>query len=244
MKKIFTLMAAAIASLAASAQDFQLYFGDKPVENGATYEIGYKAEAYDFGDYGKGVEVKQDANLFFHAAPGTQASVTVELLTEDGSIKVCSLGAVCDYLPNKGSYVITKSGAVTKDMESAMIDADYLYENVTEVPADNDIKAMEVKVTATSGTYSATVTVKLLDTPATLSIAAAEISTDYIRSVAGNTLNYSVSQPTTLNIYAITGNLVSKHQIAGAGSLNLGALPKGIYIYTDGMAHKGKIVVR
>ena len=243
MKKIFTLMAAAMAAACASAQDFQLYFGNTPVENGKTYEVGYTTEAYDLGEYGKGIDVKQDANLFFHAAPGTEASVTVELLTEDGSIKVCSFGG-CEFIPKNDSYVISKTGVVKKDMEPAMIDAEYSFEDVTEVPADNDIKPMDVKVTATSGSYSATVTVKLLAVPASASLSAPSIATDFIKSVAGNTLNYSVSRPTALSIYAITGNLVSKHHISGAGSLSLSGLPKGIYIYTDGAAHKGKIVVR
>lgn len=240
MKKIFTLMAAAAASISMWAADAQLYFGDKPVQNGAVYEVGYTLQEIDDEFLGKIFEVTQDSHLFFHADPGTEVALVVELLsTGVEGLQVCSVDGECQMLPTaQGGMSLSKSGPLKDAVTSAMIDKKS--EGYGEMP---EIKQIDVKVTCTfAGQDPVNVTVKMLASPmAGLKGVVAE--KDYVKVAAGNVLNYSVSAPCTLSVYAITGNLVAKYRLEGAGSVNIGALPKGIYIYSDGQ-HNGKVVVR
>lgn len=240
MKKIFTLIAAAAASISMWAADAQLFFGDKPVQNGATYEVGYTMQEIDDELMGKIYEVTQDSHLFFHADPGTQVSVVVELLSTDvNGLQVCSIDGQCIMLPTpQGAMSVTKSGELKEAVTSAMIDKKS--EGYGEMP---EIKQIDAKVTVTFAAQDpVTVTVKLLSTQQA-GIKGVAADGDYVKVAAGNVLNYSVSAPSTLSIYAITGNLVAKYRLENAGSINIGALPKGIYIFSDG-THTGKMLVR
>lgn len=240
MKKIFTLMAAAAASMSMWGADAQLYFGDKPVQNGATYEVGYTLNEVDDELMGKIYEVTQDSHLYFHADPGTEVALVVELLsTGVTGLQVCSVDGECTMLPTaQGGMTVTKSGPLKEAVSSAMIDKKS--EGYGEMP---ELQQIDVKVTCTfAGQDPVNVIVKMLASPQS-GLKSAALGSDFVKAAAGNVLNYSVSSPRTLSLYAITGNLVAKYQLESAGSVNISALPKGIYIYTDG-THNGKVVVR
>lgn len=239
MKKFFTLLFTAAASVfSMAAADFQLYFGDQPVVNGATYSVGYKLEAEE--EF-KGNVYKtwyQDADLFLHGAVGT--GVTIEL-NSSADVMICALDGNCSIC--KPGQTTTKSGYIRTDGESAEI------HNIVETINDEDpaplmkeIK-LEVVAYATATPNEKTSVTVILTAEPQAGIGAINANKEYINMAAGNVLNYNVERPAVLNIYAITGNLVSSYPIANAGSVNLSALPKGIYIYTDG-THKGKIIVR
>lgn len=240
MKKIFTLMAAAVASMSMWGAEAQLFFGDKPVQDGATYEVGYTLQEIDDELMGKIYEVTQDSHLYLHADPGTEVSMVVELLSAGvNGLQVCSIDGECTMLPTpQGGMTVTKSGALKEAVASAMIDKKS--EGYSEMP---ELQQIDVKVSVTfAGQAPVNVTVKMLASPMSGLKSIADDS-DYVKAAAGNMLNYSVSAPCTLSLYAITGNLVAKYRLESTGSVNIGALPKGIYIYTDG-THNGKVVVR
>ena len=232
MKKIFTLVTAAVAALGINASAFELYFGDQPVENEATYETGYTVEEVAPGAL---YLVTQNANLFMHGAVGEEATITVQLLDGTG-VQLCSFGDCINIPTPQGATTGSKSGALTKTVDDADI------HKITTFYSDNfsSLQDVKIKVTATSGEYNTSVYVNLTAQPASLS---AVVSEEYVKAAAGGTLNYNVAAPTTLNLYSITGALAGQFHISGAGSLNLGNLAKGVYIYTTG-THRGKLVVR
>lgn len=65
-------------------------------------------------------------------------------------------------------------------------------------------------------------------------------------NVIGKVLNYNVNSSASLNIYSLSGKTVASRNIAGSGSLNLGNLPKGVYIYkvSGKNAKSGKFIIR
>ncbi|MDE7375254.1 MAG: T9SS type A sorting domain-containing protein [Muribaculaceae bacterium] len=224
MKKFFTLVLAITASaLSMMAADI-LYFGNTPVKDGDTYTVNPVVDFQD-GDY---VEYKQDADLFFHGTVGQ--SFTVEV-TSTESVQVCALDGQCAF--TTPGQPLVKTGSIKKDMESAMID------NTGELA---DLKPNTINVKVTSGGTTVSCTVIFTTDPAGAGVKAAAAE-EYVRMASGNTLAYSINGASTLQIYAMTGAQVGRYRIEGKGTVNLGSLPKGVYIYTDG-SHKGKFVVR
>lgn len=235
MKKIFTLLSAAIAAFGVQASAFELYFGDTPVEDGQTYETQYSVEKLEQGNFSMYI-VNQPSNLFLHGTPGEQATVTVELLSGN-NVSVCSLDGVCINLPTaQGAASITKTGALKQAVEDAEIhtESQFFSEDFSS------LKDVKIKVTASSGSYNATIYVNMT---AQMASVKSVVSNDYVKAAGGNILNYSVSAPATLQLYSITGSQAAKYPISGNGALNLSSLPKGVYIYTTG-THSGKLVIR
>lgn len=224
MKKFFTLVLALASSvMSMMAADF-LYIGDTPVQDGGTYTTFPTVDFQD-GDY---VEYKQDSELFFHGNVGQSFVLEV---TPSAPVQVCALDGKCEIA--KADQTLTKTGSIKSAVESALID------NCAEL-ADLPVITLKIKVTTGSETVSCTIILSNDPDGAGITAPANE---EYIRLASGNTLAYSVRGASTLQLYAMTGAQVGRYHIEGKGTLNLGSLPKGVYIYTDG-AHKGKFVVR
>lgn len=224
MKKFFTLaLALTVSALSMMAADI-LYFGNTPVKDGDTFTV-YPVVDFQEGDY---VEYKQDSDLFFH---GTAGQVFTMEVTSAEPVQVCALDNQCTF--TYPGQALVKTGSIKKDMESAMIEntgeLDYLKPNT-----------INVKVTSNGTTVSCTVIFSTDPAGAGVKAAAAE---EYVRMASGNTLAYSINGASTLQIYAMTGAQVGRYRIEGKGTVNIGSLPKGVYIYTDG-SRKGKFVVR
>lgn len=238
MKKLFTFLAAAAVSFSMMAADFQLYFGDEPVTPGATYK-SYAEVALSEPDWGL-TNYVVNSNLFFHGDAGTKVTMTV---TADANVAVC-WPSEC-----KMSKDITVTGALNADAASAKGESIEVHYEVDvfdpDVLSDVMKKPVTLNVSAYAGndaSKAVTVTVILMNEE-TNAVKSIDAPKDFVRLEQGNVLNYSVQRPATLQLYAITGSLVAKYPLQNAGSIDLGGLPKGIYIYTDG-AHKGKIVIR
>lgn len=224
MKKIFTLALALAASVLSTLAADILYFGDQPVQDGATYTVNPEIDFQD-GDY---VEYKQDSHLFFHGNVGQTFTLEV---TSTESVQVCALNGQCDF--TTPGVPMVKTGALKKTVEDAMIDC-------TGELGDLKPNTIKVKVTSDGTTVNCTIIFTTDPSGAGIAAPAAE---QYVRMASGNTLTYSINGASTLQIYAMTGAQVGRYRIEGKGTLNLGSLPKGVYIYTDG-SHKGKFVVR
>lgn len=230
MKKIFTLVLALVAStLSMFAADF-LYFGDTPVQDGATYTTYPFIEFQDENM----VDYKQDSNLFFHGSVGQTFTVEV---TADAEIQVCSLATQC--ASTKANETFVRTGALKTAVEAAQIDKITTLEGVAQ---PGDLNLITVKVKVTTGGESVSCTIIFSNDLSGAGITA-PANDEYIRLAAGNTLAYNVNGASTLQIYGMTGALVGRYHIDGKGTVSLGTLPKGVYIYTDG-SHKGKLVVR
>lgn len=224
MKKIFTLTLALAASALSMMAANILYFGDTPVQDGGTYTT-FPTVDFEDGEY---VEYKQDSELFFHGNVGQSFVLEV---TPTAPVQVCALDGQCEIA--KAGQTLTKSGSIKSAVESALID------NCGEL---DDLSVITLKVKVTSGGESVSCTIILSNDPDGAGVVAPE-SAEYVRMASGHTLAYNVQAPATLQIYAMTGAQVGRYRIEGKGTISLGSLPKGIYIYTDG-SRKGKFVVR
>ncbi|MCC8114868.1 MAG: T9SS type A sorting domain-containing protein [Bacteroidales bacterium] len=252
MKKIFTLIAVAAATLSMSASDFQLYFKDAPVVDGATYQAGYEltGEEQDYADPSIIYYTwTQDSYLYLHGTPGISVTATV---TTDAPISWCGLAQSCADM--KAGDTLTRTANLVKDGQTLHLDNTDTNEDSTtwEVIPDKttpDFQTVNVTVTAQETGDEAskvTVYVTLLPIPddqVTNSISSVALDGQFVKAVAGNTISYNVAGTQTLALYSITGRIVGRYQISGNGTLNLSSLPSGIYIYTDGQ-HKGKMIIR
>ena len=104
MKKIFTLIAAAVATLSLNAAGFTLYFGETPVTDGDSYSIGYQYDEEQSGGYTI-YSFIQSPELYV-SGKGTDVTLHVEA---DYDIQVCTFG---DCTMGKD---VTKKGVIPED---------------------------------------------------------------------------------------------------------------------------------
>ena len=64
--------------------------------------------------------------------------------------------------------------------------------------------------------------------------------------VNGKTLNYDLNGASEINVYSLSGKALISRSVAGSGSISLGSLPKGVYVYrVNGKAAKtGKFIIK
>lgn len=247
MKKIFTLILGALASVSAWAAAPQLLFGDQPVTEGVTYTTGYTVEEMDLG----GIILRnyiQNSDLFLRGENG--ADVTVEV-TASSNVAVCSITGQC----TNGTEV-TKSGTlgaydvVSTEGNNVTVDLkiEYQIQDMNDADPSTLLQDITVEVKAYyTSTPNEVVTAKVLMSK----LSASEVGG--IGSVVndgvkiglgyGNVIEYTVAKPTKFALYSIAGNLVMSRLIASTGSINLDSLHPGIYIFSAG-GKTGKIIVR
>lgn len=258
MKKFFTLIAASAATFSMMAANFQVYFRGEPVQNGDTYKTGYAiAEEYDEGGW-KSIDWKQDSHLTLHGDQGMGISVTVTLT--EGYAQWCGVSGQCtDMKVNTATASQTRQGTLLKDgadMQLDNVDTNYTFGKDglpvqiagKDTPNFPTVKAVITAQEINNDASKVTIYLEMLNLPDEEvknmgAVNSAIADSSYIRMTSGNTLNYNIEGQSTLSVYAITGNQVGRYSIAGAGTLNLSSLPKGIYIYTDGQ-HKGKFLIK
>ena len=133
MKKIFTLIAAAVATLSLNAANFTLYFGETPVTDGDSYSIGYQYEEVKSGEYT--VYMFTQTPELYVSPKGADLTVHVEA---DYELSVCSFGG-CEMSSN-----ITKQGIVDSDYYDLQI-----HNQVTQIddPTIPDLPVINCKVT-------------------------------------------------------------------------------------------------
>ncbi|MCD8385982.1 MAG: T9SS type A sorting domain-containing protein [Bacteroidales bacterium] len=250
MKKIFTLITVAAATLSMAASDFQLYFKDAPVVDGATYQAGYEvSDKWVDPNDPDWIEITwiQDSYLYLHGTPGISVTATV---TTDAPISWCGLAQTCADMT--AGQTLTRTANLTKDGQTMQLDntdsnLDSSW-NIIDGKDKPEFGTVNLTVTAQeTGDDSSKVTVylQLLNVPddELSGISSVALDGQFVKAVAGNTISYNVAGTKTLALYSITGRIVGRYQISGAGTLNLSSLPSGIYIYTDGQ-HKGKMIIR
>ena len=162
MKKIFTLIAAAVAALSMNAADITVYFGDTPVQNGETYTT-----YYEFNDTGYGIyEWIQDSNLFVDGSSGTDITWEVHA---DAKLQVCSFDGLCQMGTD-----VTKVGKLSGGKESIQV------EKITQTMDTNPpaMQTITANFTFTSGSTSISCTVIMSDKPAGISSIAADTQAD------------------------------------------------------------------
>ncbi len=242
MRKIFTLLTAAMCSFASFAQDIQLETKDgQVIANGSTVTV--KGEMVDmYGSYGQ-----FDSHLYVrNISEGTQAVIAhVKAVKGDGQI---CWGGNCIPLAGEGAEATTGAGLVaSQTAESLLIDClvfDPAYMTMTvtrtvEVSIWTKDKPDE-KITATV-TYT---------NDASLNVDKAEATEDVVYA-KDNVLYARFAQPASrhLQVFDLAGQLCKDVRLNSESvALPLEGMTKGLYIYRVMKAGKrdvsGKFVVK
>ena len=167
MKKIFTLIAAAVAALSMNAADITVYFGDTPVQDGDTYTIGYDLVKTEYPEYGfTQYDWLQDSNLFVDGAAGTD--ITMELHA-DAVLQVCSFDGLCQMVSDT-----KKVGKLAGGKESVQV------EKVTTTmdPTPPAMETITANFTFTSGSTVINCTVVMTNEEAGISNISADTEAD------------------------------------------------------------------
>lgn len=222
------------AVMAGNAQTLQ--FLDKegnPIANGATFTY-------------EGIE--QFGNMIM-IDPGLSIMsteddlITVQSTRIEGGVYQLCAGGDCVIRNPDENPVITKTGIDIAEDQVIPLQMDAFLQDITmeEVPYYEILLEAWSEIDPENKT---SITVKMgdLEKAAVKSIQA---NGNQI-NVIGKVLNYNVNGSASLNIYSLSGKTVASRNIAGSGSLNMGNLPKGVYIYkvSGKNAKSGKFIIR
>lgn len=229
MKKIFTTLAmlAAVATMSA-ADAFVIQKGANAEEtyaDGATINV-MPVVAAEYDDF---KQLLWDPELFVKANEEVTVSVTVE--SEYGMIQFCGFDGQCQLLMS-GNGKVTKTKKIAKGaVEGLQIDLND-YGMVTE--------SQVVKVTAQSATQTVNLTLNFVYND---NSSLTEIAGGNAIALRGRVLDYNFKTPTQVTLYTIAGQAALSRTVNGTGSINLDALPGGVYLYRAGNK-TGKFIVR
>lgn len=236
MKKLFTLMAAALTAAASAwAAVPELLFKGQPVSPDVTYESGYTVETTVIPGVMTIYSYLQDTEMSLRGQVGQK--VTVKVISSK-EVAFCGMDGRCE-----NGTEIDKTVTLAQDtvpLELHVETQDWFGTSPAELLSDVEV-TVKAWYNATPGEV-ATAKVLLTTTPASASIAGVNADLTNV-SLVGNVLNYSVAQPSKLEIYGITGALVISQKVAAEGSVSLDSLHPGVYIYSLGQK-SGKILVR
>lgn len=199
--------------------------GEK-ISGDATIEVGYEEVV-------PGTLVKWDAGL--ELVSDRYVEVTVNVESENAMFQFCPPAAGnCLTLPAEWKFSVNANspedvGLHTTQplagVEGSIIGTVTAYE--TENP-ENKITLEVVYVIRPAGESG---------------IANVTAGGDYVRLESGNTLSFNFSDATRLEVYSILGNRLIDRKVSGNGSVSLGNLGRGVYVYRAGRL-TGKIVVK
>lgn len=222
MKKLFTSLMVLAAALTASAQNFTVTGVDD-----ATYTDG------DVITVGPSVprpgKFAWNPELIVHMSKAGNLTVTAEASVAD-IVQFCGLDGQCAMLGASGKEKQKWYGA--GDICPLEID----------ISAKNELIAqpVEVKVVITDGEQTMNLTLNFVSESAGIDAPAAATQS---LTVSHRVLNYSVEGAVQLAVYNISGRAVVNRRVSATGSLNLAALPAGVYVYRLGNT-TGKFLLR
>lgn len=224
MKKILTSLTILAAALAASAQNFTVTTtDDATISNGDVINIGYIDGARP-GTY------TWDPELIVHIEKAGGLTVTANASIAS-FVQFCGLDGACQMLVSSPFSKSKTYGA--GDICPLEIDAI----NKRDLPAEPIV----TNVTVSSGSQTVSFTLNFIGEPKA-GIQSATVDPNKI-SVAHRVLTYNVDSPSQLAVYNISGRAVINRRINSTGSLNLAALPAGVYVYRLGSS-TGKFLLR
>ncbi|MDE6513578.1 MAG: T9SS type A sorting domain-containing protein [Muribaculaceae bacterium] len=223
MNKIFTSLLMLGAAFAASAQNFTVSSVDGPVANGATLSVGYDYNSeWDMYDW--------DPELTIHANKAGTYTISATA-SESGVVQFCGFTGQCTILKPSAS----RSASISAGQEVPMqLDIKGAFELLS--------KPVSLEVTVTDGSETVKFTVNFVNEDRSAGITAPAKAAGTLR-FAGRTLNFSLENAATFTLYNISGRQVMSRALNGTGSVNLSAIPAGVYVYRCGTA-TGKVIIK
>lgn len=232
MKKIFTSMVLMAAAIVASAQNYTVTaFGDEtPLTNGQVITCGWHnpyPEAPMFREYNPELTVTAHKQITI--------MVTASGHAVDGlNAQICGFGG-CKPLLNDEKIFDTKVLQAGQKFDLQLDVTDMAGLELTET------LPVTVKISDGQSAEEMVLTINFVGEEQA-SIKGANIAATSVR-VQGRTLHYNSDNAAELTLYTISGQSAISRRISGQGSVNLSALPAGVYIYRAGNK-TGKLILR
>lgn len=228
MNKIFTTLTLLAAALTASAQNFTVNTPDgKSYTDGDVINIGYE---FDGECYNWLPDITVHVNKATSAITGASSFSVTASASTPGVVQFCGLSTSCNFI---GAAPVTNSATFKAGQRFPLsIDIIDRYENLSA--------PIESKITITDGDETINLTVNFLDSEhaGVNSVTAAAGTLRF----NGRTVNFAMESAAKLTIYNISGRPVVNRTLAGTGSLNLSAIPAGVYVYRCGSL-TGKVLL-
>lgn len=234
MKKLYTLLAAALLAGTATAQKFSVTWNGAEVKNGETVTL--EAEEDDvFGD-GTFVFVEAKSNpvgkegLLFNNLSGSGLQATIEANVTEADLTGYAL-ALC----GGGQCQNAQNGTVTKQLDTEKgllpgIDKDHIpFQYDVQFPEQGVYGTVKTKVDISAGGETLSFFVNFVYSEGA-SVTAATANS-YFRLIDGG-VNYSfaTSAPRKLSVYSVDGKLLQNAQLSQRGTIHFNALPAGVYV--------------
>ena len=233
MKKIYTLVAAALVAVSASAQKFNVTWNGEAVAQGSTITIEAEEDDY-FGD-GSLVFVKADSNpggdkgMFFDNLTSGALNVSIVATALEATLTNYGLQMCCG-----GNCMNAKEGVINKNFNT---DTDVIFGDKKHIPFQYDVDFKEkgnygtvktkVEITVAGQTLNFFVNF-VYSEGASVSAATAN---SYFRPFDGGvSYSFANANPRKLSIYSADGKLLQNAQLAQRGTFRYNKLPAGIYI--------------
>lgn len=241
MKK-FLLSAALISSaiLVGNAQTLTFLDMDQnPIANGGTYTFeGWEPEDVVDGQFAEYASVIINPDLYVVSSEDDVITVQATSLT-GAAFQLCTTNP-CVY-SSPENLTLTKDDVDVLEDVPLSLKLESIYTYLDEVV---DIPYIEILIEAWSNSepenkISMTLKMGNLDKAGVEKIA----SQGNVVKILGKTLTYDVTGNSAINIYSLSGKTVVSRNVSGNGSINLGNLPKGVYVYK--VAGKtGKFIIK
>lgn len=229
MKKIFTslLMLTALASASAEITLQKGADGSVVYHDGDVISVGYKPLVPTLPAAGS----KWDPELYINSTTPITAEVTVSTSAQQVPF--------CGGDNSQCIYATPASPAVKTFTLSANSPRDMRIDMVGKIALDAPFDA---KIDVSAFGESVSFTLRFLPSEEGASLDGVGADASGI-SFSGRLLTYNVAAPTQLTIFTISGQPALSRSISGHGSVQLDALPGGVYLYRAGN-RTGKFVVR
>lgn len=232
MKKLLLVALTILAgAYTTSAKELTFYLGDEVVPaNGTASFAGY--ELYD--DIPGEIEAFIFPNVFI--SKDTNEPISLKTVS-NYPIQVC-VGGQCEaaetVLKENLSFAANKK-------ENLLIDCSIFFSEGEEI----ELPEIKVDIEAWYSNDASNVTKMTLYMGKIAGVN--NVSKDENRIYfVNNILNYKVDSASTITIFNLSGKAVGKHSVKGNGSISLGSLPTGIYLYrVDGASvPAGKFIIK
>lgn len=233
MKKIYTLVAAALVAVSASAQKFNVTWNGEAVAQGSTITIEAEEDDY-FGD-GTMVFVEAKSNpggdkgLFFDNLTSGALNVSIVATALEATLTNYGLQMCCG-----GNCMRAIAGVINKNFNT---DTDVMGGDKKHIPFQYDVDfnekgnygTVKTKVEISAGGQTLSFFVNFVySEDASVNNAT---TSGYFRTFDGGvSYSFAKNAKRVLSIYSTDGKLLQNNKLSQRGTVHFNSLPAGVYI--------------
>ncbi|MDE6120286.1 MAG: T9SS type A sorting domain-containing protein [Muribaculaceae bacterium] len=229
MKKLYISLAAALLGVASlNARELTFYLGDTPISADETVTF----TDYSVEPAGASVEVVMAPKLSLHSDLQNNKINITATCTSGQEVQMCA-GGLCQ----TGAKISKSDISIGTN---AKLDLEFEYIGILK--KDETIPEVVTEFEAEMSGYTSTYKKFTLVMNPSAGVATLIGDNNSFRAINGG-IEYNIAEPSTVELYSITGRKVLSTTLSGEGTMSTSELPRGIYVYTIA-GKSGKIYVR